>query len=78
MMPGLMVLVHCTSPQWDLSTCEVSCWYLEYFLSYAPDKNQAWKLTKGNNSKSMMPGVMVIVHCTSPQWDLSTCEVSCW
>jgi len=51
---------------------------LNTFLSYAPDKIQDWKWTKGNNSKSMMPRVMVLVHCTSPKWDLSTYEVSCW
>ena len=38
-MGRVMVLVHCTSPLWDLSTYVVSRWYLKYFLSYAPDKN---------------------------------------
>ena len=41
-------------------------------------KIQVWKSTKSNNSKSMKLWVMVHVHCTSPQWDLSTYEVSCW
>ena len=35
-----MVLVHCTSTQWDLSAYEVSCKCLAYFKSYAPDKIQ--------------------------------------
>jgi len=47
-------------------------------LSYALDKILEWKWTNGNSSKSMMPRVMVLVHCTSPKWDLSTYEVSCW
>ena len=33
-------------------------------------KIQVWKSTKSNNSKSMMPRVIVLVHCTSTQWDL--------
>ena len=33
-----MGFVHCTSPLWDLSTCEVSIQYLEYIWTYAPDK----------------------------------------
>jgi len=33
------------------------------------------KFKMGNNSKSMMPRVMVLVHCTSPQWDLSSYHV---
>ena len=42
--------------------------------------NTSWiqEWTKGNNSKSMKLWVMFLVHCTSPQWDLSTYEVSCW
>jgi len=77
MMPRVMVLVQFTSMQWDLPDYEISSQYFEYFLSYAPDKIQVWKLTKGNNSKSMKLWVMVLVHCTS-QWDLSTYDVSCW
>ena len=41
----------------------------------SPDKFQEWKSTKSNNSKSMMPRVMVLVHCTSSQWDISTYEI---
>ena len=41
----------------------------------SPDKFQEWKSTKSNNSKSMMPRVMFLVHCTSSQWDLSTYEI---
>jgi len=41
-----------------------------------PDKIQVWKSTKCNYSKSMMPIVMVLVHCTFPQWDLSSYEIS--
>jgi len=33
---------------------------------------------KGKNFESMKLWVMVLVYCTSPQWDLSTYEVSCW
>ena len=40
----------------------------------SPVKIEVWKSTKSNNSKSMMPRVMVLVHCTSPQWDISTYE----
>jgi len=35
-------------------------------------KIQVWKSTKSNNSKNMMPRVMVLVHSTSPQLDLSS------
>ena len=35
----VMGLEHCTSPQWDLFIYEVSSSYLQYFKSYAPDKN---------------------------------------
>jgi hypothetical protein len=38
MQGGVIILVHCTPPQYDLSTYEVSSWYLKYFLRYAPDK----------------------------------------
>ena len=37
-----------------------------------PVKIQVWKSTKSHNSKSMMPRVIFLVHCTCPQWDLST------
>jgi len=67
MMPRVMVLVHCTAPQWDLSAYEISS---QFSVSYAPDKIQEWKWTKDNNSKSMKLWVMVLVQCTSPQWDL--------
>jgi len=40
----------------------------------SPDKIQVWKSSKSHNSKSIMPKVMVLVHCTSPQWDLSAYE----
>jgi len=39
---------------------------------------QVWKSTKSNNSKSMMPRVMVLVHCTSTPRDLSAYEISSW
>jgi len=42
----------------------------------SPVKIQVWKSTKSNNSKSITPRVMDLVHCTSPQWDLSTQESS--
>jgi len=67
-MPRVMVLVHCTSTKLEL----------EYLLSYVPDKIQEWKWIKGNNSKSMTLWIIVLMHCTSPQWDLFTYEVSCW
>jgi len=35
-----------------------------------PVKIQVGKLTKSNNSKGMMPRVMIIVHCASSQWDI--------
>jgi len=47
----------------DLSVYESSSQQLDYFLSYAPDKIQEWKWTKGNNSKSMKLWVMVL--CTA-------------
>jgi hypothetical protein len=45
MQGRVIILVHCTPPQYDLSTYEVSSWYmyLKYFLRYAPDKNVRWK-----------------------------------
>jgi hypothetical protein len=65
---------------WDLSTYEVSCWYLKgFFLVKLWTKNLAWKITKGNNWKIMQGTVIILVCCTSPQWDLSTYEdVSNW
>lgn len=35
----VMVLGHCTSPQWNLLTYEVSSLYLQYLSSHVPDKN---------------------------------------
>jgi hypothetical protein len=35
-----------------------------------------WKITKGNNSKIMQSRVIILVHCTPPQWGLSTYEGS--
>ena len=49
--------------------------YLVYFGSYDPDKNPKLKFTKDNNSKNSSNRVMVLVHCTSPQCDLSVYEV---
>jgi hypothetical protein len=43
MQGGVIILVHCTPPHYDLSTYEVSSWYLKYFLRYAPDKNDGRK-----------------------------------
>ena len=40
-----------------------------------PDKNPKLKFTKGNNSKNRWNRVMVLVHCTSPQCDLSVYKV---
>ena len=45
-------------------------------MRYGADKNEVWKITKGNNSRNIKHRVMVLVHCTSPQWDLSTYEIS--
>jgi hypothetical protein len=39
MQGRVIILVHCTSSQYGLSTYAVSSWYLKYFLRYAPDKN---------------------------------------
>ena len=78
MKERVMVLEHCTSPQWDLSTYEVSSWYLLYFLKYGPDKIKVWKISKASNSEILIARVMVLMHCTFPQWDLSTYEVSSW
>ena len=39
-------------------------------------KVQKW--TKGNNSNIREDRVMVLVQCTSTQWDLFTYRVSCW
>jgi hypothetical protein len=32
-------------------------------------KNYVWKVTKGNNSKIRKGRVIILVHCTPPQWD---------
>jgi len=76
----VMVLVQCTSPQWDLYTPEVSCF--NKFVTYGQyeqicDAWTVWKITKGNNSKIRKWWVMVLVQCTSPQWDLYTPDVLC-
>jgi hypothetical protein len=39
MQGRVITFVHCTPPQWDLSTYDVLSWYLKYFLRYALDKN---------------------------------------
>jgi hypothetical protein len=39
MQGRVIILMHCTPPQYVLSTYEVSSWYLKYVLRYAPDKN---------------------------------------
>ena len=45
---------------------------------YGPEKNEVWKSTLGNNSTCIQFRAMVPVHCTSPQWNRSTYEVSSW
>jgi hypothetical protein len=35
------------------------------------------KITKGNNSKIIKGRVIILVHCTPPELDLCTYEVSC-
>ena len=72
----VIILAHCMSPQWDLSVYEVWIYFFIDFWRYAPDKNYVWKSTKGNNSKHTAGRVMVLAHCTSPQWDLSVYEVN--
>ena len=62
-MPRVMVFVHCTFPQCDRSAYEISIQLLGYLLSYA-DTIKEWKWTNDNNSKSIMPRVMVLMHCT--------------
>jgi hypothetical protein len=46
----VIILMHCTPPEWDLYTYEVSCWYLIRFLSYALKHE---KITKVNNWNKM-------------------------
>jgi hypothetical protein len=62
----VIILVHCIPPGWDVSTYEVSCWYLKGFLSYALDKDKVRKITKGYNSKLMQGRVIILVQCTPP------------
>ena len=47
----------------------------DIIVENSPVKNQVWKSTNSNNSKSMMQ-VLVLEHGTSPQWDLSAYESS--
>ena len=53
---------------WGQSTIEFEIDYSNTFL----------KNTKGDNFKIMESEVMVLEHCKSTQWDLSTDEVSSW
>jgi hypothetical protein len=53
MQDRVMILMHCTSTHWDISTYKVSCWYLLYFYSYVLDNIflkgeiiQKWGLTE--------------------------------
>ena len=46
-----------------------------YTLKLCPGQKSKFKFTKGNNSKNSWNRVMVLVHCTSPQYDLSVHEV---
>jgi hypothetical protein len=74
----VIIIVHCTPPEWDLCTYEVSCWYLKGFLSYVLDKNYFCKITKGNNSKIIQGRVIILVQSTPPQWGQPTYDVSSW
>jgi fucose 4-O-acetylase-like acetyltransferase len=67
----------CTAHLSEIYPPEVSCWYLISFLSYVLDK-KVWKITEGNNWKKLCKVVIILVHCTPPQYDLSTYEVSSW
>ena len=46
-----------------------------YTLEVMPQTKTHLKFTKGNNSKNSWKRVMVLVHCTSPQCDLSDLSV---
>ena len=70
------VLVHCTSPHCPLSMCEVSFSSPLYFQRYAPYKQNIEKTGKGANFVNTFDRVTVLVHCTSPRYPLSMCEVS--
>ena len=45
MKERVIILVHCSPPKWDMSTYEVSSWYLKDFQT----KCTYEKLEKGNN-----------------------------
>jgi hypothetical protein len=63
----VIIIVHCTLRDWDLSTFEVSCWYLKGLLSYALDKNKVWNITNGNNSKIIKGRVIIPPNGIFPQ-----------
>ena len=69
MIPIVMVSVHCASSQWDLIAYEISDISLNTFWVIFQRRFKDEK-KRSSNSKSVMPVVMVSVHCTSAQWDL--------
>ena len=71
-IPPKSIACTVSGSRYEVSSC---LHILNTFWSYAPDKNYAWKTTKGNNQKIMMGRVIILVHCTSEQ-DISMCEVS--
>ena len=71
----VMNLVQCSSPEWDVSMYEVLCWYVLYLLRYNECKSNGGKITKGNNCEIINARVMNIVHCSSPECNVSMYEV---
>jgi len=59
----------------NLKNVEVTVQTNYSVVENSPDRIQVWKSTQSNYSKTMMPRVMVLVHCTFPQWDLSAYEI---
>ena len=48
------------------------------FIVMSRTKFKCKQTTKCNNSNNWQCRVMVLMDCTSTQWDLSTYRVSCW
>ena len=66
----VMVYVFCTLSDTALYLYHVLRKYLQQFISYRADMSSILKITKGNNFKINVGGVMILILCSSFNDDL--------